>query len=129
MSGRRFSPDDVQTIESMVGEGCNSLEIAHRIGVPAEAIRKKIVALGLVLRHRVAKLRVRMVLDVPRALQEAATARGVTPQMLIRRLLKVICRDRLFTAILDDAPPAATVRTSLVRAPQLNGALGPMELR
>ena len=47
-----------------------------------------------------ARSRIRMVLDVTKRMREAAEARGITPQQLIRRLLRVISRDNLFDIIL-----------------------------
>ena len=46
-----------------------------RLHCSADSIRKKIASLGLVLRKRVLKTRLRMTLDIPAALQQAALAR------------------------------------------------------
>jgi hypothetical protein len=129
----RFSEDEVGTMVTMAADGASSLEISAVLGIKAEAIRARLNRMGIRLRKRIARSRIRMVLDVPRIMREAAEARGITPQQLIRRLLRAVCHDNLFDELLPLPVPhslgaaavhersVASVPLATLRSPQLYG--------
>ena len=106
---RRFAPQEIETIRTMVAQGCSAIAVAARLGRPALAIRKKCVELGLRLRPlRIARQK-RIVLsdDVVKMLESAGAMRGVTAQRIASLLLSRITADNLTDAILDDADERA----------------------
>jgi hypothetical protein len=117
---------------SVAEAGASSLEIGAALSLTPESIRAKLNKLGVALRKRVLRLRVRMVLDVTRAMRRAAQDRGIRPQQLIRRLLQTISRNDLFDQILPLPPvrvhslSAAAVHevrpmVIIITQPQLSG--------
>jgi hypothetical protein len=92
----RFSEEEIATMVCMAAEGASSLEIARHVHAKPEAIRAKLWRLGIRLRKRVARLRVRMQISITARMREAAEARGITPHQLIRRLLRVISKNEFY---------------------------------
>lgn len=127
--GARFTPDQISAMIDMAKAGANSLEIGKALDLKPEAIRKKLNSLGVSLRRRITRSRLRMVLDITKRMRDAANARSITPQQLIRRLLTAISKQCLFDQILGPPPRPCSLGAaatppqgvSLVRCPQLMG--------
>ncbi len=96
----RFSAEEIETMVELAQSGASSIEIGHRLNIKPQAIRARLWRMQIPLRKRVLQSRVRMMLDVSKHLHHAARLRGISPQRLIRRLLRVISRDNLFDTIL-----------------------------
>jgi hypothetical protein len=104
--GSRFTVQQVETLRMMAARGESGIVIARALGVSAEAIRKKAVALGVRLRpiKKSDQLRFKIEPAVAVRLREEAKLRGTTSHGLARQLLTVIAWDHLFDAVLD--PPS-----------------------
>ncbi len=114
--GHRFSEYEIAEMQVMASDGCNSLEIGKALGIKAEAIRAKLNVLGVRLRRKVTALRVRMVLNIPKRMRDAAQARHMTVQRLIRLLLDTINRDCLYDSILGPIPESVAAGSATVSA-------------
>lgn len=133
--GVRFTPDQINEMVRLAKDGASSLEIGSALDLKPTAIRAKLASLGVRLRRRISRSRLRMVLDISKRTREAAEARSITPQQLIRRLLMTISRQCLFDQILGPPPrphslgacavderPTVVV---LIRTPMLSGCTSP----
>jgi DNA-binding CsgD family transcriptional regulator len=96
----RFTPQQVETMRLMAKGGSSSLEIAAELDLKPQSIRAKLNSMGIRLRRRVARLNVRLVVPVTKAMAAAADQRGIGVAALIRRLIAVISRDDLFDDLL-----------------------------
>jgi hypothetical protein len=92
----RFSEDQIGTMVCMAGQGASSLEIGAALNVKAQAVRARLNRMGIRLRKRVGRLRIRLVVPVSKAMQAAADVRGITVPALIRRLLRVISKNEFY---------------------------------
>ena len=100
---RRFTVEEIATIKRMAAEGASGVAIARVLDRPAEAIRKKCVALGVSLRPvRIeTKARVTISAEALAALKAEADSRGISVMALANRLLSAIAESDLFVAVLD----------------------------
>lgn len=96
----RFTDEQIAEMVAMAGDGASGVEIAHQLGLKAEAVRKRLWGMGVPLRRTPLRSRIRMVVDISRRMHHAARMRGISPQQLVRRLLQAISRDNLFDEIL-----------------------------
>jgi hypothetical protein len=86
----RFSETQIAEMRRMAADGASGVEIAKALGLKPAAIRSKCWTLGIGLRRSTLKARIRMVISVTRRMREEAAARGVTVQVLIRRVLDAV---------------------------------------
>jgi hypothetical protein len=117
----RFSETQIAEMRQMAGEGASGVEIAKALGLKPAAVRSKCWALGVRLRQRTLKSRIRMVIDISKRLRAAADARGLSPPALIRRLISQISKLDMFDEILGPMVPhslgaAATYEPAAGRA-------------
>jgi hypothetical protein len=96
----RFTRQQVGEMVKMAHAGASSLEIGRALDLKPSAIRAKLNSMGVRLRRRVARQRLRLVVSVTKRMLAAADDRGISVPALIRRLLAVISRDNLFDSIL-----------------------------
>jgi hypothetical protein len=134
----RFTRQQVDEMVKMAHAGASSLEIGAALDLKPSAIRAKLNSMGVRLRRRVARQRLRLVVSVTERTLAAADARGIGVPALIRRLLAVISRDNLFDRILPLPVPhslgaAAVVdrwhhRPPIMRRIELAGCIGRPQL-
>lgn len=99
---RRFSPDDIATLKTMAARGHDGRTIALALGLPAEAIRTKAVALGVSLRPpSLDTRRVKFSPDVWAALEQWARRLHTRPSRLARIVVETCVNDDLLGAVLD----------------------------
>jgi hypothetical protein len=114
----RFTPEQIGGMLQMAADGASGVEIAHALDLRPQSVRAKLSSLGVRLRRRVARTRLRMVIRITKRMRIAADARGVTVQQLIRRLLRAISRDNLFDTILPLSVPRS-LGAAVTNEPQL----------
>jgi hypothetical protein len=127
----RFSDEQIGEMMRLAADGASGVEIAHQLNLKPEAVRARLWRLGVQLRRRITKTRLRMVIHVTKRTYAAAEARGVSVQVLIRRLLAAVSKQDLFDEILpmpvahslgaaavNEMPHTVVI---LIRAPQLAG--------
>jgi hypothetical protein len=147
MAQKRFSAEQVATIERMVEAGHTSVVIAKQLGCKPSAIRSKCANMGLTLRKPKPEHGARF--SIPKhayaAFVREAAARGMSPNRLAAQLLTVIAEDQLIDTLItnltdipavdEPAPTATIVRPALpadmqigvslatLRCPQLVGTM------
>ncbi|MGA7454808.1 MAG: hypothetical protein WBW73_27355 [Rhodoplanes sp.] len=105
---RRFSKEDVATLELMAGCGHTAASIARQLGRDPLAIRAKACALGIKFRRkRPDGGRVRFVTtgETWKRISAEAERRNISASRLCLQLVDIIADDNLFGAIFDGARP------------------------
>jgi hypothetical protein len=102
---RRFTPREIALLREMAGVGHSGVAIARALDRTPQAIRVKAVELGVKLRPERLDQKTRIILSpaTRTALATAADRRGIPVVKLANLILKIIARDDLVAAILDDA--------------------------
>jgi hypothetical protein len=96
----RWTETQVAQMLEMVSNGASGVEVARALDLKPQCVRAKLWQLGVKLRRRTLKTRIRMVVDISKRLRDAAEVRGISPQQLIRRLLVAIVEGDWFDEIL-----------------------------
>jgi len=103
------NPARREQVAALHRQGLTPSEIARRIGRNPSVARYHLRKLGVPPtkpKGRPASPNFRVRVQIPRhdalALQAEADERGIPLRRLIRRLINVVCRDQLVSAILDD---------------------------
>jgi hypothetical protein len=146
----RFEPEQIETMVDLARSGASGVEIGRQLHVKPEAVRARLWRMGISLRKRaVARLQVRMVVPIGRAMSAEADRRGISVQTLVRRVLRAVVEGDWFDEILGrpfrslgaaatcepaagragaaavadatSSVAAATFAVVLVRTPQLGG--------
>jgi hypothetical protein len=103
-STRRFTPEQVETIERMVADGHSSVVIARQLNCKPSAVRAKCAALGLTLRRSKPEHGARF--SVPKNVYEIlareGAARGMSANSLAAKLLTIIAEDDMTTTMIDN---------------------------
>jgi hypothetical protein len=101
----RFTDEQIGEMIAMAADGASGVEIAKALGLKPAAIRSKCWALGVRLRRPTLKTRIRMIVSVTRRMRDEAAARGVTVQVLIRRVLDAVSSGDWFDELLSPMAP------------------------
>jgi hypothetical protein len=101
----RFTPYEIDHIRLMASVGHAGTAIAKSLDRSPQSVRVKCVELGISLRPMKARAEVRTPVEdeVWQKLKIAAKERATSVPKLVRMLLRIIVRDRLFEAVID--PP------------------------
>lgn len=111
-------------VPSLIADGLNRNQIAEKFGVTVETLQVQCSKRGISLRRKDLAPFVRRVAttnyeaspptapvitewlrpELMRVLRERACERNTTPERLAGKLLRVICRDDLFDAVIDTGP-------------------------
>jgi DNA-binding CsgD family transcriptional regulator len=104
-----YTPDELALLRTMVASGYNVSRISQRLNRSIGSIYQRCSLSHLPLARRKSRdgsleLSIRIEASQRFVLEQAAERRRLRPTTLVRRLIAVICADRLFDSVLDDSP-------------------------